>query len=139
MPQYDKTVLIVDDSPEILECLRSKMASWPVHIFEASSAVEALGYIVQGLEVDLIVCDIHMPILNGIEFAEILKSRKSLTPLILMSGETSYATLDNTKLGHAGFLPKPLDMRKFEQLVKAALKADSECLLEPRASNARLG
>ena len=117
-------VLVVDDNADVLEILKIKISSLGFEVSLASSAVEALGYLAQGLDPSLIVCDVQMPILSGVEFAQMLRHRRSLIPLFLMSGDITFDKDELDELRVQEFLPKPLNLHLLESKMQDALGLD---------------
>jgi len=83
-----KSVLVIDDDPLQLEILRDYFSrNGVLHIHLAANGQQALGLISSAAtEIELIICDIYMPELDGIEFLEELGRLASRAPVILVSG-----------------------------------------------------
>jgi len=83
-------VIAVDDDPYVLESVATLLglAGFNVHSF--TSGLEALSYMVRE-SVDVVLTDVNMPIINGIELLEKIREFDMETPVILM---TAYAELD---------------------------------------------
>lgn len=69
-------VLIVDDVPDVLDCLRTMLSMFDHEIETAESGREALQKLA-GREFDVLISDISMPEMNGIDFLESLRSSNS--------------------------------------------------------------
>lgn len=101
---------------EFLTCL-----GYEVTLF--SSARKALQYIQSSAadDVDLILSDLHMPDMNGMEL--LLATQEHQIPMILMTSNGTTETHHEAKRnGAAGFLIKPFPLTDMADLVKAALK-----------------
>lgn len=112
------TCTIIDDEPLAVKLLASYVEKTPGLMLSAtySSAVEALeGYAQQ--PVDLIFCDIQMPDLNGIQFAEMMKSTPSR--IIFTTAFSEYA-LDSWKADALHYLLKPISYADFLAAVNKA-------------------
>ena len=108
-------VLVVEDNPinrDLLEYLLRALG------FEPVSAVDGLA----GLETarrerpDLVLCDIHMPGLDGIEFARRMKADPALaaTPLVAVTALAMVGDRDRIlAAGFDGYIPKPIDPTRF--------------------------
>jgi len=105
-------VLIVDDSAAIRKILQRvlKQADVPLGtVYEAGDGVEALTAL-KSNKVDLILSDINMPNMDGLEFLGKLKSDDALknVPVIMVSTEGSQTkVLEAVQLGAAGYVRKP--------------------------------
>ncbi|WP_022663594.1 response regulator [Desulfospira joergensenii] len=113
-------VLIADDEKEFIETLAQRLeirdfAVTPVMSGEA--AIEMAGKI----DFDVIILDVLMPEIDGLEALKQIKTLKPTTPVIMLTGE---ATVDNAiqgmKLGAFDFLIKPTEADKLSEKIKAA-------------------
>ena len=100
-------ILFVDNDPEFLKsaklCLK---LHGDYEITCAFSATEALE-ILPKKEIDVIISDIHMPIVDGLEFLRILRERNNNTPFILFTvTEDKQKALKAFSLGACGFIGK---------------------------------
>jgi CheY-like chemotaxis protein len=77
-------VLIVDDEPDIREAMRDAIASWQCAALTAASGQEALD-ILDHRCVDVVLCDLVMPDMNGAETLRGIKQRAPDLPVIMMS------------------------------------------------------
>jgi DNA-binding response OmpR family regulator len=83
------SLLLVDDDPEILTLLQAKLKNEPFEIFTAAEGETALN-IVRTEKPDLVVLDINLPGLSGLEICRTLKSEKSTReiPIIMLSARS---------------------------------------------------
>ena len=82
------TVLIVDDEPCILDMLRDQLAYFDYNIITACSGKEALQKAEEFKQIDILLTDIMMPYMNGIELAKKFKKLFPETKIFFMSGYT---------------------------------------------------
>jgi len=119
-----KTILIADDSPTMRAMLVSTIESLgDYRIVEASSGFEALRLLPRE-KVDLILTDINMPDINGLELISYLRNNSNyLTiPVIIISTEGSQKDIDKGKLlGANEYLIKPIDHSKLQALLVSYL------------------
>ncbi len=80
-----KNVLIVDDNLTNRIILRAQLEEWNMHCVLASSGKEALAALQRNVAFDLVITDMHMPGLDGIELAEEIKKQYSSLPVVLLS------------------------------------------------------
>ncbi|MHB8810964.1 MAG: ATP-binding protein [Desulfobulbaceae bacterium] len=126
MPRGTETILIVDDSPELVELLVDILSSLGYRVFGAVSAREAIkvSRSMTG-SIDLLLSDVVMPEMNGVELVSILVQERPGLKVIYMSG---YA---DTYLGFAGgtegapFLEKPILPTKLARKVREVLDGES--------------
>lgn len=116
-----KMVLIIDDEDNIRSGLMLSLKSEGFDVQGAASGVEALDKINLFLP-DLIVSDIKMPGLNGLELLEQVKIKHPNIPVIMLTG---HAGLDDAvtamKLGAYDFLTKPVHLDKLILLIQRAI------------------
>lgn len=116
-----KMVLIIDDEENIRSGLMLSLKSEGFDVQGAASGVEALDKINLFLP-DLIVSDIKMPGLNGLELLEQVKIKHPNIPVIMLTG---HAGLDDAvtamKLGAYDFLTKPVHLDKLILLIQRAI------------------
>ncbi len=116
------TILIVDDDATIRGILYD-LLSENYECNTASMAEEAFQYL-EVEEYDVILTDIAMPGLTGVELLKRVQLRDSETPVILISGkgseEDSDALID---LGAFAYITKPFDLDEIEAVVQRAIKS----------------
>ena len=83
------TILIVDDESYILDMLREQLSSLGYNIITASSGKEALQKAEEFKRIDILLTDIVMPSMNGIELAKKFNKLLPETKVIFMSGYVS--------------------------------------------------
>jgi two-component system chemotaxis response regulator CheY len=119
-----KTILIADDSPTMRSMLVSTIESLgDYRIVEASSGFEALRLLPRE-KVDLILTDINMPDINGLELISYLRNNANYLsiPVIIISTEGSQKDIDKGKLlGANEYLIKPIDHSRLQTLITSYL------------------
>lgn len=111
--QKTYTLLIVDDDVEIGQMLKSRLKG-SYHIKRASSGIEALE-IVRNTDIDMIICDIFMPGMNGFEVCMRIKgnTRTKHIPVILMTSEVSKESeIKGLQMGADEYLRKPFSIEE---------------------------
>ncbi len=114
------TILVVDDDQYVREAVRTLLGGRGFRVLAFENGYDALQ--TMGAEtVDLVLSDVRMPIISGIELLEKIRARDADTPVILMTG---YAELNSTvaaiNKGASDFLLKPFNA---DYLVHAVEKA----------------
>jgi two-component system cell cycle sensor histidine kinase/response regulator CckA len=113
------SVLLADDEGAVRRFAARVLEREGYSVFEAKDGAEALELVEQGhVPFDLVVSDIVMPRLNGVELLQALSSRKPDLPVILMSG---YATAALAELGISapcGILAKPFPAERLLEEVR---------------------
>jgi len=116
-----KTILIVDDEESICQSLSGVLADDGYDIITAASGEEALKIVGEELP-NLVLLDIWLPGMDGIETLKIIKSEHPEIRVIMMSGHGTIETaVKATKLGAFDFIEKPLSLDKVLLIVNHAL------------------
>lgn len=116
-----KTILIVDDEKELCKILSDSLSQNHYRMLVAFDGKRALQ-LVKEEKPDLILLDIKMPRMNGIEVLKKIKKMKKEIVVIML---TAHGTLETArkamKLGAYDYLTKPFDLFNLKSLVKEAL------------------
>ncbi len=119
-----KTILIVDDSATMVMSVRSTLEMNGFKVETAGDGLAALGKLKAGLKPDLIITDINMPKMGGLE---LIKSVKALpgfrfTPILTLTTESRSDRRDEgKKLGATGWLVKPISGPDLVKVIKQVL------------------
>ncbi|RJP31981.1 MAG: response regulator [Candidatus Omnitrophota bacterium] len=116
------TLLIVDDEEEIRENLKDFAEFKGFTVLEAGNGREALAHL-ETHQPDLIISDLMMPEIGGLQLLQELAKRDVGIPVVIMTafGTMEYA-IDAMKNGAADFLTKPIDLSYMMQVVDKILK-----------------
>lgn len=114
-------ICVVDDEPAILNTLSSILEDEGYQVTVSKSGVDALK-VMRSETPDLVLLDIWMPELDGMETLKRIKQQFPGVMVVMMSGHGSIETaVKSTKLGAYDYLEKPLDLEKVTILVRNAL------------------
>jgi two-component system chemotaxis response regulator CheY len=121
-------VLIVEDSPTMraLLCSALEELEIPVKVVQASSGFEALRMLPRS-SFDLIVTDINMPDINGLELVSFVKSNEAYReiPLVIVSTEGSDRDRDKgLGLGANAYLVKPFEPETLREVARGLLAGE---------------
>ncbi len=127
-------ILIVDDESEITEILSDLLGS-TYECLTASSAEAALERLSES-EIQLVISDITMPGMSGLEMIPRVKSVSSDTVVVMISGmQTVESAIGALRLGAFDYLMKPFDLRQVEAVVKRALEHHDLIVAKQRYEN----
>jgi two-component system nitrogen regulation response regulator NtrX len=116
-----ETICIVDDEPAILHSLSNILEDEGYQVVVATNGVEGMK-VVRSDSPDLVLLDIWMPEMDGLETLKRLRTQFPGILVVMMSGHGSIETaVKATKLGAYDYLEKPLDLEKVTILVRNAL------------------
>lgn len=124
-----KTILVVDDKPELRKLLKSYLTQEGFRVLEAANGQEAL-YVARREKPDLVLLDLMMPEMGGYEFLQIF-SREADTPVIMLTAklEESDKVL-GLELGADDYITKPFSMRELTARVRAVLRRVGKASVE---------
>jgi two-component system, chemotaxis family, chemotaxis protein CheY len=105
-----KKVLVIDDSPSIRQQVALALGPAGYAVVEAADGVEAMEALASTTDIGLVITDINMPRMNGLEMLERIKHdehNKSL-PVMMLTSEGQPAMIDQARRGGAcGWIVKP--------------------------------
>jgi response regulator RpfG family c-di-GMP phosphodiesterase len=111
-------VLAVDDNASLLRFLISAFTANGCAVTSASTAEQALE-LIAGDVFDLVVSDIKMPGLTGLDLLRAVKGRHPATPVVLITGAPSVTSaVFGLRHGAYDYLPKPFSIKEVQQLVE---------------------
>ena len=127
MNDQQKTILIVDDEPEIRHLMEEILSEEGYKTLSAENAQRA-EYIISTHRVDLVYLDIWMPGTDGVDLLKKwTKSNKPKAPIIIISGHATIKTaVETTRLGAFDFIEKPLSIEKLLASAEKALSTKNE-------------
>ncbi len=114
-------ILIVDDSPDTVEMMRRQLGSF-YHVFTASGAQQAIE-ILERDQIDLVITDMKMPEVSGLELIRHVRENYKDTEIIMATG---YASIEGAvkavKAGAEEYLSKPFTTEELYAAVEKGLK-----------------
>ena len=115
------SLLVVDDEPNILLAFRRAYRDAGLAVHTAESAEEGLNLAARH-KPDVVVLDVQLPDLNGLEVFRRLHALDAHTPVIFITGKSTTDTaIEAMKLGAYDYLFKPLELAQLRQVVDRAL------------------
>jgi CheY-like chemotaxis protein len=116
-PAMDPCILVVDDNPEIRRVVARALTDVRYAVLEAEDGAVALQILERGgVDIDLVLTDIRMPRLDGIELGRRIADRKWQVPVLYMTGSQGDAVVAVEPL-----LRKPFSMGTLVDIVDRAL------------------
>jgi DNA-binding NtrC family response regulator len=115
-------ILVVDDEQELLTSIKLILSREKMDVFTANCAEEALLAMQQTLTPDLVISDLMMPGIGGLELLKLMRNKMPTVPVILI---TAHATLETAieaiRSGAYDYLPKPFGPEQLTITVERAL------------------
>ena len=123
-------ILIIDDESEVREVLRIHLESANYNVIEAVDGEEGVNMMKSGsnlLQVGMIICDIRMPKVNGIEAIDYLKQNAPSIPIVVVTGyPDSDLAVSLLKKGVKDYMVKPIEKAKLLEKVAEVLAAPQD-------------
>lgn len=111
-------ILIVDDEENMLKMLKTFFEEKEYSCFTASNGKEALG-IIENNEIDLVITDMKMPVMDGLELLRIIKEKHDSISAVIMTGfAEEYTTTEALNLGADGYITKPFRNKELLLILK---------------------
>jgi DNA-binding NtrC family response regulator len=127
------SILLVDDESEFLETLVKRLKKRKVDVAGVGSGEEALEWLKQH-KTDVVVLDVRMPGIDGIQTLREIKGRYPLVEVIMLTGHASMeAAIEGMEIGAFDYLMKPVDIDDLLYKIQDAHKKKS--LHEEKISN----
>lgn len=119
-----KTILVVDDSGTMVLSLKNNLEIAGFSVATASDGVKGLERLKSGPKADLIITDINMPNMGGIEFIGHARTTPGyrFTPILVLTTESQQARRDEAKkAGATGWMVKPVGGADLLKIIRQVL------------------
>jgi DNA-binding NtrC family response regulator len=130
-------VLLVDDEAPFVEALAKRLSKRELTVVTAFSGAEALDKLEKDSHIDVVILDVKMPGMDGIETLRAIKAKYPLVEVVMLTGHaTVESAIDGMKMGALDYLMKPCDMEILMAKVEEAKTKKSkheEKIAEARA------
>lgn len=135
-------VLLVDDEVPFVETMTKRLSKRDLVVLSAFSGPEALEKLSQEKNVDVVILDVKMPIMDGIQTLRQIKQLHPLVEVIMLTGHGTIDTaIEGMKLGAFDYLLKPTNidhlMTKVQE-AKTKKRAHEEKILQARVQGIAL-
>ena len=116
-------VLLVDDEVPFVEALTKRLSKRDLTVMSAFSGNEALEVLAKEAKIDVVILDVKMPGMDGIDTLKEIKKEYPLVEVIMLTGHaTVESAIDGMKMGAFDYLMKPINI---DALVNILHKAAS--------------
>ena len=118
-------ILVVDDEEDIRKTIHRQLEGTIYEVLEAEDGEKAIKVLASEniLEVDVIICDVRMPKVNGIEAVAYFRENYASIPIIVLTGYPDVQlAIDFMKDGVSEYLVKPVEKDKLVEAVSKAAR-----------------
>jgi two-component system chemotaxis response regulator CheY len=121
-----KTILVVDDSSTVRQQVSLALKQAGFATLEAADGREAIATLDGNRQIDMVVCDVNMPHVNGIEMVERVKAKPEFgkLPILMLTTEGQPSLIKRAReAGAVGWIVKPFDANQLVQAARHLTKA----------------
>jgi two-component system, NtrC family, response regulator AtoC len=117
------TIVIADDEPNIRRVLEAALTREGYNVITAENGKKALDVISSTPQIDILISDLIMPDINGVELLEAAREiDPGMSVLMITAHGTIKTAVDAMRLGAFDYITKPFDMDEMKIVVKKALE-----------------
>ena len=117
-----RTLLVIDDEPNIVYSFKSTLASVELNVISASTARDGIE-LIKTRRPDVVMLDVRLPDLSGLQAYERIRAIDERMPVIVMTAFAKTETaIEAMRLGAFEYLVKPVDLRRLKDVVSKALE-----------------
>ena len=119
-----KKVMIVDDEASFVQTIMKRLTKRDLQVVAAYSGAKAIEILASDKDIDIVILDVNMPDMDGIETLTKIKESHPLVEVIMLTGHSTVeSAVEGMRLGAYDYLTKPCDMEVFiKTLASAAAK-----------------
>jgi response regulator RpfG family c-di-GMP phosphodiesterase len=115
-------ILVVDDEASLRDICQDALEDAGYKVYQAQNGQAALDFLAER-NVDLVITDLRMPVLNGLELLKQIKTRDNDSAFLVMTGFGTIETaVESMKMGASDYLPKPFNINHLLLKVEKVLK-----------------
>ncbi len=123
MPKKSSTILVVDDEPNIRRVLEAVLSKDGYTVLTAENGRKATEVLTSQSGIDLLITDLIMPDINGIELLSAAREIDSNIAVVMITAHGSIkSAVDAMRLGAFDYITKPFDLDEIKQVAKNAIE-----------------
>jgi len=129
-------VLVVDDEESLRDICKDVLQDEGYEVLQAKDGQDALQILSKEQDIDLVISDLKMPKMNGLELLKAVKEKKIDVDFVVMTGFGTIETaVECMKMGAADYLPKPFNINHLLVKVNKSIKSRRQRLERKRLSS----
>ncbi len=119
----EASLLLVDDEAPFLEVMTRRLEKRDMRVFTALNGEEGLAKLRENPRMDVVILDVKMPGMDGIETLREMKKLRPLAEVIMLTGHATVETaIEGMKRGAFDYLMKPCDMDLLLEKIQMAVR-----------------
>jgi DNA-binding NtrC family response regulator len=131
------TIMLVDDEIPFVEAMTKRLTRRDLVVEQAFNGKDALEQLIDGSKAEVVILDVKMPGMDGIETLQAIKRKVPLVEVIMLTGHaTVESAIEGMKMGAFDYLLKPCDMDHL--ITKVSEAAARKRQQEEKIINARI-
>jgi PAS domain S-box-containing protein len=120
--QHGVEILVVEDDERQARLIEIYLQESKLKTYFAENSKKAIDYITQNKNIGLIILDINLPQMNGLELAQFIRNKRFQMPIVAMTGYSQeFVKRDALEVGCNDYLEKPIDKYKLNKVIKKYL------------------
>ena len=132
-----KTILVVEDDPALLATLEFNLETAGYHALTASDGATALD-IRRSNDVDLIVLDLSLPVMGGMQVCKALRDAGDIVPIIMLTAwQEEMQRIDGLRSGADDYVTKPFSVRELIARIESQLRRSTMLLAAATRRNGK--
>lgn len=122
-------ILIVDDEPQITRVLRTALSTQGYSLRVAANGVEGMA-VVREWEPDLVITDVSMPLMNGVELCREIRAISEIPILVLSVRNQDRMKIEALDAGADDYVTKPFSIQELQARVRAQLRRSANATVQ---------
>lgn len=128
-----RRILLVDDDDDVRRLMRSFLEPEGYQVYSCGDSLRALQIFCGRGNIDLLIVDLHMPVISGLSLAEEIAALRPSLPIAIASGEGITTELWETiQARHWHFLSKPFQVPEALELIRSTFEAEPADFVQAR-------
>jgi CheY-like chemotaxis protein len=124
LPNHGETLMIIDDEPLMIELFKQFMSKRGYRVVTALSGAEALeAFDAENGAVDVVITDMSLPLMDGIEIAQAIAARAPNIPVLIATGHDKSIAQYGLPENVVAVIQKPYQNRVLAEQIRAILDA----------------
>ena len=120
-------IMLVDDEETFVKTIEKRLIRREMEVLSAYSGEEGLELLERNQNLDVVVLDVKMPKMDGLEMLKRIKEKYPLIEVIMLTGHATIESgINGMKLGAYDFLTKPCEVEELAAKIRAAVQKKRE-------------